>query len=247
MGQSLLTDPRITDDEYLFFNDNPFSRPPNNDNTVIGDINTGEAYRKSYNKYITKPGKQVLLPFIFYCDGTATGQFADLPITPFKFTLGIFKRKARAKSDQHLWRTMGYVPVISKQKSRGKRKFQESGHVDSTMKQLSHGEGNVGGSTVVAAQDYHEILKTLLEDYQKIQQEKGGFLWTLFYKGKEVEVEFVPYVHMVKVDTEEADKLCGKYLTRTKNVAQLCRYCCCPTSESDRLLADYPCISALSC
>ena len=90
--QSLLTDPRITDDDYLFFGDDPFSPPPD-DLDYIGDINTGLAYTEMYAKLITKPGKQVLLPVIFYIDGAATGQFAHLPVTPLKFTLGIFNRK----------------------------------------------------------------------------------------------------------------------------------------------------------
>jgi len=34
-------------------------------------------------------------------------------------------------------------------------------------------------------------------------------------------------------DTEEADKHCGKYLCRTGNVANLCRFCMCPTQKSD--------------
>ena len=43
----------------------------------------------------------------------------------------------------------------------------------------------------------------------------------------------------IKCDTEEGDVLCGKYKSRTKNVAQLCRYCKCPTNESDDHLAQH--------
>ena len=42
--QSLLTDPRITDDDCLFHDDNPFAPPPKNLSTVK-DLNTGEAHR----------------------------------------------------------------------------------------------------------------------------------------------------------------------------------------------------------
>jgi hypothetical protein len=71
------------------------SAPPKwKDIGKICDINTGKAYVESYAKLIKKPGKQVLLPIILYTGGTATGQFSDLQVTPFKFTLGIFKRKA---------------------------------------------------------------------------------------------------------------------------------------------------------
>ena len=40
--QSLLTDPRIVADDYLFFDDNPFAPPPH-DLDYIGDINTSKA------------------------------------------------------------------------------------------------------------------------------------------------------------------------------------------------------------
>ena len=79
--QSLLTDTRIRDEDYLFFQDDPFAAPPKNLN-YIADLNTGESYTKTYEKLITKPGKQVLLPVIFYIDGANTGHFADLGNLP---------------------------------------------------------------------------------------------------------------------------------------------------------------------
>jgi hypothetical protein len=114
----------------LFFNDNPFAPPPH-DLDYIGDINTSKAYIKSYRKYIRNPSKQVLLPVIFYIDGAATGQFADLPVTPLRFTLGIFGQKARDRP--HFWRTVGYVPVINGDKSQGVRRFHESGHASKKL------------------------------------------------------------------------------------------------------------------
>ena len=44
----------------------------------------------------------------------------------------------------------------------------------------------------------------------------------------------------MKTDTDEADKLCGSYTNRGRNVAQLCRYCTCPTLHSDLCLPTYP-------
>ena len=43
----------------------------------------------------------------------------------------------------------------------------------------------------------------------------------------------------MKCDGEEGDKLCGKYTTCTGNVAQLCRYCECPTASTDDIWADF--------
>jgi hypothetical protein len=66
-------------------NDIPLSEPPG-DLEYVSDINTGAAYLESYKKYVKIPGKQVLLPVIFYIDEPATSQFSDLPITAVKFT-----------------------------------------------------------------------------------------------------------------------------------------------------------------
>ena len=241
--ESLLTDPRITDSYYLFHNDDPFSPPPGDDDCgVIGDVNTGKAYKESYKKYITDPERQVLLPVIFYIDGAATAQFSDLPITALKFTFGIFNRKAR--SEPHMWRTLGYVPNFSKDRSqeasRGRRMFYESGHVESVQlsSQLAPGEGVIDDNDVVPAQDLHTILGVILQDFVKIQT--TGFEWDLMYKGKLYErVEFVPYIHFIKSDTDEADRLAGSYTSRWGGVAQLCRYCCCPTNKSDDPRAKY--------
>jgi hypothetical protein len=42
--ESLLTDPRIVDDDYLFWGNDPLSAPPKwKDIGKIGDINTGKA------------------------------------------------------------------------------------------------------------------------------------------------------------------------------------------------------------
>ena len=115
--------------DYLFHGNDPFMPPPNPDElSCIGDINTGMAYIKTYEAMITNPKRQILLPIIFYIDGAATGQFANLPVTPLKFTLGIFNRKARMKP--HFWRTLGYVPVIHADRSRGMRQVVESRHVE---------------------------------------------------------------------------------------------------------------------
>ena len=73
---SLLTDPRIRDHDFLFHDNNPFQAPPP-DFEVVGDINTGLAYRETYDKLIDNPNKQVLLPIIFYMDGAVTGQFQE--------------------------------------------------------------------------------------------------------------------------------------------------------------------------
>ncbi len=235
--RSLLTDPRISDEDYLFFGNDPHAPPPDNLD-YIGDLNTGEAYIQTYHKLIKHPDRQILLPVIFYIDGAVTGQFSDLPVTAVKFTFGIFTRKARDR--QHLWRTLGYIPAISKHKSRGRRQFRSSHHADSAMahQDVREDEGDWLNIKTCPAQDLHSMLEVIFEDFVPLQ--KSGFIWSFMYKDKPYKnIQFMPFVPFIKCDTEEADKLCGAYTSRGEGVSQLCRYCCCPNDESDDHLADY--------
>ena len=235
--QSLLTDPRIKAKDYLFFDEDPF-KPPTNLN-YIADLNTGKAYMETYKKLITDPEKQILLPTPLYIDGAATGQFANLPITAVKISLGILSRVAR--DQPHMWRTLGYIPPNSKDKSRGRRLFIESGHLDATraIHESRKNEGQLTGNEAHHAQDFHAILDMILASYVKIQE--TGFVWDLFYNGHLYkDVEFIPFVPFIKCDTDEADVLTGSYKSRGRHVAQLCRYCECPTMECDDPLANYP-------
>jgi hypothetical protein len=201
-------------------------------------VNTGRAYVKTYKKYITRPGEQVLLPVIFYIDAATTGQFADLPVTAVKITLGIFSRKAREKN--HCWRILGYIPAVLKHKSKGRRILLDSLHVDGIMahQDALEDEGLADNADISKAQDFHSMLEVVLKSYIDLQN--TGFFWDLPFKSRLYkDIEFVLFTPFVKVDGEEADKLCGKYLSRTSNVAQLCRYCECPTDKSDDPLANY--------
>ncbi len=236
--QSLLTDPRIRAEDYLFFNDDPFSPPPD-DLDYIADLNTGLSYKKTYEKLITDPTKEVLLPVPIYIDGAVTGQFVGLPVTAVQFTLGIFSRVARDRP--HMWRTLGYIPSYCGGKSRGKGYFKQSGHADAQMAYQStslHDEGD-GNNTAVKAQDMHAMLAVILRSFLPLQEK--GFLWDLSHNGiVHKDTKFIPFVPYFKCDSEEAEKLAGSYTVRSNFVSQLCRYCECPTAETDNPLADYP-------
>jgi len=235
--RSLLTDPRVKAEDYLFFDNNPFAPPPA-DLDYIADLNTGLAYTETWKKRITKPGKQILVPTPLYADSAATGQFADLPHYPLKMSLGIFNRKAR--DNPHFWRTLGYIPKIYQAKSRGKRLLIESGHVESTLQylQLIRNEGHFNNKELDKGQDYHSILSVILESLVELQE--TGMVWDLYYNGVLYKgIELVFFVPFFKCDTDEADKLTGSYQMRGRNVAQLCRYCLCPTNESDNHEANY--------
>lgn len=237
--QSLLTDPRIVDEDYIFNGKSPFSGPKPN-HKHITDLHTGLAYRETYKCCISDPSKQILLPVIFYIDGANTGQFVDLPLTAVKISLGIFTRKARNK--HYFWGTIGYIPSYSKHVSRGRRMVIDTGHMESIMahpEDIDEDEGQEAENNVVKAQDLHAMLAVILRNYVKLQA--TGFKWDLVYQGRCYEgVEFVMFTPFLRLDSDEAEKLCGKYTARTGNVKQLCRYCECPTDECDRPLAEYP-------
>ncbi len=236
--QQLLTDPRIQAKDYLFYGDNPFNPPPAR-LTYIEGLNTGLCMRETWHKLITKPGKQVLLPCIWYYDGAATCQFSDRPITAVRLALGIFSMKAREKD--FFWGTLGYLPQIRQPESDGRRMLLQSGHHDGYMMHQEYlaNEANQGNQKVHKAQDLHVQLNVILKSFLKLQ--KTGFIWDLYYNGKVwKDVEFVIFTPFLKLDSAEADKACGKYGSRTQGVAHLCRYCHCPTKNSDDHMADFP-------
>jgi len=235
--QSLLTDPNIRDEDYLFFNDDPFAPPPDKLD-YIADLNTGLSYTATYKKLITKPGKQILFPCVKYADGCATGQFTALSITAVKLGNGLLTRKARDKA--YAWRILGYIPEVFQQKSRGRRQLLESGHVDGVMahQDATTNEGDLGTNPACKAQDFHTLLDAVLEGFVELQN--TGFIFDFQYKGiLYKDVEFIPFVPFFKCDTDEADRLCGAFTSRGWYVAHLCRYCHCPTCRSDQPNANY--------
>ena len=260
--QQLLIDPRVRPEDYLFNDKNDPFAPPPADLDYIADLNTGQSYIQTWHRLITKPGKQILCPILLYIDGAATGQFVDLPITAVKIALGIHTRTAREKP--HFWGTLGYIPEPTKVKSIGLRQLVASGHHDGTIPyfEMLDNEGRLAEAEAQAdtpkkgkkgktkgpdniekpdalqkAQDLHAMLDHILAGLVKLQKE--GLKWDLIYDGRSFEVEFVFFVPFIRCDTDEADKLCGSYTNRTRHVAQLCRYCKCPTQQSDNIRAKY--------
>jgi hypothetical protein len=134
--ESLLTDPQIKDEDWLFFDDNPLQGPPDHFVTVL-DINTGLAYRETYARLIapkpmTDTGRyKALLPIMWYMDGAVTGQFDNLPIEALKFTLGILKGQTRDKA--FAWRNIGYVTKFLKEKTEAQDILVDSGHINANI------------------------------------------------------------------------------------------------------------------
>ena len=242
--QSLLIDPRAKPEHYLWFDDDPFAPPPA-EQDYISDLNTGKSFRETHKKLITKPGKQILCGILVYTDAAATGQFVNNPINAVKIALGIHTRLARQQG--LFWGTIGYIPCPTKVKSKGQRQLVDSGHADGAIPyyEMMDDEGELkdntaknGKAPVHTAQDLHAMLDVILASLVKLF--KTGLKWNLVYKGEvHNDIELVFFVPFIRCDTDEADKLCGSYTSRGKNVSQLCRYCMCPTNESDDEFANY--------
>ena len=236
--ESLLTDPRLQDDDLSLFNQDPLAPPPE-DLDYVADLNTAQAYCNGHKEYVTKPN-QLGVGIIWYIDGAVTGQFENLEITALKMSLSIFSRQYRMKD--HAWRTLGYVVNYSKAASRGKKMFVDSKHIDSrhAAMELMEEEGDITGNEdpVEKPQDFHAQLNTILSSY--VELEASGMLWDLFYRGKVHKLELVFWTIMVKCDTDEAELLTGKYRSRSGNVRNLCRYCTCSNQETDNPKACYP-------
>ncbi|NJL56627.1 hypothetical protein HC928_16785 [bacterium] len=236
---SIITDPRWKDDDWLFFNDDPFGKPPAN-LKYIADLNTGQSYLETHKRLITKPN-QILVPIPLYIDGAVTGQYDKLQVEAMTMSIGILNRKARDK--EAAWRTLGFVPNYAKEDSRGKRIFVESGHVSAfeMYADLSEDEGEHDGveDDVDKAADYHAIIAVIMESLRALLEK--GMEVDFFYKGKLYKkCKLVFFIPFVKCDGEEGDKLCLSFRSRGKGVKQLCRYCQCPNEETDNHEKSFP-------
>ena len=261
----LLTDPRMCSEDLLFWNGDPKSAPPEED-TMLGDINTGSVMRETHNKKIAPRPKtidgrtRVPLGFIFYIDGCQVGMYAGMNIEILKFTLSCFNSATREKG--FAWRNLGYIPNRIKGMSQAKSQFDDSTHIDSAKysvdseyRQLFFQQGkstkglqldaseytndpnNPPELPTCKAQDLHVMLNTILASYKQIES-VDGFDWDLRMAHLE-HISFVPFVLLVKVDGVEADKMCGQFLSKGHKVKCLCRQCMCPTDDSDHPYLTY--------
>jgi hypothetical protein len=134
---------------------------------------------------------------------------------------------------------LGHVQGISKNQARAKKAFAQSKHIDAGLQVDEEGVNlQTPKDPSGQSKDLHTQLDVILESYREVQ--KKGFMWNLRYRGRTYEVEFVPFVIFVKCDTQEGDQICGSFTSRTKNVSQFCRICCCPREETDNPQANFP-------
>jgi hypothetical protein len=210
---------------------------------------------------VTKDGRvKILLPYIYYLDACTTGQFMNLTIEILKFTLGLWNWKCR--ENDWAWRNAGYVTEIVKGTSRAETFIENADHVDAAKyladpsfrkyvarcseddtpifdgsRYTEGGAGDDDGDNQpalpdVQAQDLHKMLQVMLGSYKTID-ENGGIDWDLKYGGEVIPALLVPFIMFIKCDGKEADKMTGTFQSKGAGVQCLCRYCVCPTHQSD--------------
>ena len=108
--QGLLTDPRIEDADYLFYDGDLLAPPPEKHRT-ISDLHTGNAFRATHRAEITPGSREQVMPLPVYIDGSAISHFHDLEFIQVKVSLGFWNRKTRTKEYVDLGLVTQSVPV----------------------------------------------------------------------------------------------------------------------------------------
>ena len=182
--QALLTDPRIQDSDYCFFDDNPLAPPPKKQ-TNLRDVVTGKAHRSTYQLEIDQDPlkRQQLLPIIIYMDGSAITHFKDFEVTQVKISLGIFTREARLKG--YTWRTLGYVEKVHQSGGIGREIWEESQHMETEGVRPGADDGSsvaveLEGVGKEKLQDLHAQVRAILDPCYPLFER--GFLWDMRYR-----------------------------------------------------------------
>ena len=231
--QQLLTDPRVQDSDYLFFDDNPRAPPPQK-RTMLRDLNTGDAFRETHRLLIDPTKGQQLMGVPVYIDGAHISNFHDVELIQVKIALGLMNRVTRMM--EWTWGILGYIEKVHEQGGRGRKIWRESNHMEvqdvSDSDDHSSDAESIYGIGEKNVEDMHAMIGVILESLEPIQ--RRGFLWDFAYRGVIYRnIHFKIFVPFVKCDNAEADKLCGKYEMRAGNVQHVCRACHCPLQQAN--------------
>jgi hypothetical protein len=77
--------------------------------------------------------------------------------------------------------------------------------------------------------EYHMQIDFIFHESEYLDLQRSGLKWNLQFHGKTYPVVLHPFIPFLIGDTEGHDSLCGRFKSRTDDIAQLCRACVCPT------------------
>jgi len=231
--QSLLTCPELNvDDNYIFHDannpqSNPFAKPLGD---VLGDINTGSSYLKTYDQLV-KNANDMLLACIIAIDKTTcdTGGSGRLTVEPIMISYGLMKHSIRKLP--YAMRVLGFIctestahnqpgPPSAKAPLPGANYTPPLPHLAGVSDAAWH------------LNEYHLQIEFILRESGFLALQEEGLPWQLQYRGQLLDVVLRLYIPFIVGDTEGHDQLCGHYKSRTAGVKQLCRFCECPTMMS---------------
>ena len=212
---SILLDKTLMDPKNLLLDvDDPFT--PQTQNGILDDLNSGWWHKETSLDICTHPNRDILLPLVFFIDGTVLDKLGKLSVEPVSFTLGILNRKTR--NLPQAWRTLGYIEdfsnIVRANQEQSAKKVNPKTHL----------------------QDYHAMMEHILKDLQDLQGKDNGFAWNLQIGAKTYNVVFKIAVQVVIGDCKGNDYLCGRYGTHSLQVKKLCRDCKVCTMDGDNPL-----------
>ena len=215
MIKDLLYNATLMDKENLLFSNfsNPLDDGTSNDPSLFGDVDTG-TWWKCAKQHECREQRDVLWPLIMFIDGMKVDEMSGkLKLEPISFTFSRFKRFVRHQDNA--WRTWAYIEDV-KQPPRLRPVGEENAMLTSKDR----------------LQEYHDILRFLMNDLKRVQDD--GIPWTLDFgeEGKHDVVLRLP-IQFIIGDCEGHDKLAGRYKGHTQNIKGLCRDCDVPTQHAD--------------
>ena len=206
----MLSDKELTCHDNLIFKDGDIDDPFHwNLNENYGDFEQSGFYNNTVKEYITNRDTELLVPICIYMDETTLDAFGKLSLHPVVMTLMIYNRKTR--NLEMTWRTIGYLPNFNEMK----------GTKNLTPEQKLN--------------DFHYILRYILNGIEKLQSIKEGLDWEFefpeFPNKKYIRKLKFPISHIIG-DAKGNDTLCGRFQSRV-TTKYLCRDCDVLTQESD--------------
>ena len=99
-------------DNLVYNPEDPFGKynPQTDPHANHGEVMSSQWYRDTYDKIITDPSTQILIPIIIYLDKTGTDLKQKYGVEPVAFTIGILRQKIRHLIEA--WRVLGYLPDL---------------------------------------------------------------------------------------------------------------------------------------
>ena len=206
---SLLSNPKLMRKSNLSLPNaaDPFSCKNNPSVSTISELHHGSWWKDSWIKAKCDPAeKEILVPVIFCMDPISLDAKGQLSLTPLNMTLGIFSTATRRLNEA--WETIYFHPDASFMKTFAKNTVEP----------------------IHSIENLHRGLDAAFASFQR-QCKTTTVFKRLPWNGETHEVKMKFAVAFVIGDTEQHDKFCCRYQSRSMGTICICRHCNCPTKD----------------